>query len=177
MQPRMWQLERILRALAKLTAVVKRGFLVESSYKFEFVMRNLRMGCVILLFYFASHLVGGPAARGIVKYGADYFGYVVVGMAVSEYLTSFMRTFGMSVSRAQSTGVLEALLSTRTKPTVVIIADSTFSLLMATLDVVVVLVASALLGVDYSHANVLSAIAVAALASAGFLGFGALSAA
>ncbi len=162
----------------KAIAFVKRDFIIESSYKFAFVFELLTTIFPVLSFYFIAKLVDGSARVSLAKYGGQYFPFVVIGVAFTQYFMLALRTFATTIRRGQMEGCLEAMLSTRTCPETVIILSSLYSFLAKLSHILVLFVVSGtLLGVDYSNANLLSSAVVLVLTVMAFSSLGILSAA
>ena len=161
--------------LLKLWGFVKRDFLIESSYKVAFAFSLLSSVFPVFSFYFVAKLVEGNAS--LERYGGDYFQFVLVGVAFTQYFMTALRTFATTVRRAQTAGVLEAILSTQTSPQAVILFTSAYSFLVATIHIAIVFALGGLfLGVDYGGANLVSSLATIVLTIASFSALGILSA-
>jgi len=65
---------------------IKRGYLLQMSYKFDFFLRMFFMLFNILTYYFIAKMMGDAAAKYLEPYGGDYFSFVLIGMAFSGYL-------------------------------------------------------------------------------------------
>jgi ABC-2 type transport system permease protein len=164
-------------SLKKTIAFVKRDFQIESSYKLAFLFQILMSLFPVFSFYFiAKLLAGGEDTAYLERYGGDYFAFVLVGIALGQYFTAALRTFATSVRRAQTTGVLEAILSTQTSPQEVILYSAAYSFVVSTFHVAVVFAGGWAFGVDYHGANLLSVLVTLLLTMAAFSGLGILSA-
>ncbi len=163
--------------LLKVLAFIKRDYRIESSYKLSFLLEISTSILPVFTFYFIGKLVAGGDNPHLEPYGGDYFAFALVGIALTQYFMSALRIFATSVRRAQTTGVLEAILSTQTSPQQVILYSSAYSFVASTLHVAVVFgVGGLLLGADYSHVDLLSVFVTLVLTIAAFSGLGLLSA-
>lgn len=166
-----------MKHLRKVAAFVKRDFLIESSYKLAFVLDLLKSVFPVFTFYFVARLVDRGGSDQFAEYDGGYFAFVLVGIALTQYFLSALRVFATSVRRAQTTGVLEAILSTQTSPQEVILYTSAYSFLASTLHLVVVFsVAGLFLGVSYASAHLLSVALALVLTILTFSSLGILSA-
>ena len=162
--------------LLKVFAFVKRDFQIESSYKLAFLLNISTSILPIFTFYFIGKLISSGENPHLAPYGGDYFAFVLVGIALTQYFSSALRIFATSVRRAQTTGVLEAILSTQTSPQEVILYSSAYSFVVSSLHVAIVFAFGGLLGADYSRVDLVSFAVTLVLTIAAFSGLGLLSA-
>lgn len=138
----------------KALAFVRRDLLIESSYKFAFVLELLASVFPVVSLYFVGKLVGGQGAQSLERYGGQYFPFAMVGIAVTQYFTLALATFANTIRRSQMAGCLEAMLNTRTAPQTLVILSSLYSFVAKTVHVALVfLVGTVWLGADLSRAN------------------------
>jgi ABC-2 type transport system permease protein len=164
--------------LIKARAFIERDLIIESSYKVAFGFEVLRSLFPLFSFYYVSRLIGRAGKSGPLAEEGGYFSFVIVGVALSSYFMHAVHSFGGIVRRAQTTGCLEALLSTRTSPETVILLSPLYSFLTKTLHIALVfLVGGVFLGVDYRRCDLLSVVLMVGLAIPAFCGLGILSAA
>ena len=161
----------------KVAAFIKRDYLIESSYKLSFLLQVATSVLPVFTFYFIGKLVATGDGSYFEASGGSYFPFVLVGIALTQYFMSALRIFATSVRRAQTSGVLEAILSTQTGPQEVILYSSAYSFLASTLHVAVVFTVGGLfLGADYSRADPLSVLLTLVLTMAAFSALGLISA-
>ncbi len=159
------------------SAFLRRDFLEESSYRFAFVLQILNILFSVSLFYFISLLVGDAAEPYLSEYGGDYFSFVLIGIAFSGYFGVGLSSFSNRLRQAQITGTLEAMLSTPTRLSHIIISSSLWEYFITTLRVLVYLgVGVILLGVNLSHGNYLGATLILLLTIITFSSLGIISA-
>jgi ABC-2 type transport system permease protein len=108
--------------------------------------------------------------------GVDYFSFVLVGMAFYLYLQSSLGAFASKIRQEQLTGTLEALLTTPTSISAIILYSSVWDFVVASVRVFVYLGIGALLGVRLAWFNIGSTLLVLALTIVSFSGIGILSA-
>jgi ABC-2 type transport system permease protein len=162
--------------LRKLLAFVRRDFLIDTSYKLEFTLHLARAIFPLFAFYFIGQLIT-DRPRALAKYGGEYFPFAFIGVAVSEFLTTALNAFSSNIRRAQMTGVLEAILSSRTSPRAVVLLDAAYGFLIASFNLAIAMAIGVLaLGVDFRHANVPATILSAVLSMGAFCALGLLSA-
>jgi len=163
-------------AFEKAMWFIKRGYLLQMSYKFDFFLRIFFMLFNILTYYFIAKMMGDAAAKYLEPYGGDYFSFVLIGMAFSGYLMISLRSFSESVRDEQMMGTLEAMMVTPTSTSTIIALSSLWSFIFASFRVLLYLIIGILLGVDMTHANVLGALIILVLTIVCFSSIGILSA-
>lgn len=164
--------------LRKLYAFLRRGYLIEASYRFAFVSKLVTVVVPIFMLSFASQLVDSGRPAALAKYGGNYFQFAVVGLALSQYFAQAIHTSGENMRRAQLSGVLEAVLSTGTRPAHFVLYDSAYGYLAASINSVAVFaVAILVLGADFSHANPYAVVLAMVLGTAAVASLGIFSAA
>ena len=72
--------------LKKMFAFIKKDFLVAKSYKLMFILNWGGIVTSTRTFYFISKLFGDRLHPYIAEYGAEYFPFVIIGIAFSTYL-------------------------------------------------------------------------------------------
>jgi len=138
----------------KCWALVKRDFLNEISYKFSFFLQLFGILFSVLVFYFLSRLFVGSEVPYLKPYGGDYFAFVLIGIAFSNYLQVSVRSLSKNIREAQMMGTLEALLVTQTDIPTIIFGSAIYSYLLTSFEVFIYLVLGALFfGVNFSAAN------------------------
>ena len=161
--------------MRQLWAMLVRDLRIDTSYRLAFLLQFAGVLFSVLIFYFLSDLIGGEVSAQID--GGDYFSYVLIGIAFSGYLGVGLNSFASALRNAQTTGTLEALMMTPTRPATVVIGSAAYSYLFTTLRVLVYLALGALLGVKLSFANWPAAgvgliLAIIAFASIGIMAAG-----
>jgi ABC-2 type transport system permease protein len=154
----------------------KKGFLIDSSYRTGFALDLCHSVGPLVLFFFASKLVNrdDPRLSGV---QGNYLGFVCVGLAMARYFAKGLNACASSIRRAQSSGVLEATLSTRTSAAAVVLHEAVYQFGMAVVHMVVLMFcATAFLHLDLSRANWPVAILGFVFASIAFLGLSIASA-
>lgn len=120
-------------------AFLKRDFLEEWSYRLSFYLRLISIFFSVSMFYFLSRLFGPSVNPHLAPYGADYFSFVLLGIAFSRYFDVGLATFSDSLREAQTTGTLEAMFTSPTRLSLIIISSSLWSYVFASLQVMVYL--------------------------------------
>ena len=156
-------------------AFFKRDRTIETSYRAGFVLRLGSAVVTVAVFFFISHSFGLASTADISKYGADYFAFVLVGVALQQFLGQTVGGIGGSLRESQTTGTLELMVLSPSRLSTVLMSTSIWLQVSAAIGAVTYLVAGALLGADFSHAD-LPATALALLVTmVGFTGMGLLA--
>jgi ABC-2 type transport system permease protein len=135
-------------------AFLKRDWLSEVSYPVAFTLQLFSILLSVGVFYFISEMLGDSVAPILSQYGGDYFSFVLIGIAFTSYFGVGLSSFASSLRQAQTTGTLEAMLTTPTTISALIIASSLWDYLLTTVRVLVYLgVGGLLLGVDLGRGN------------------------
>jgi ABC-2 type transport system permease protein len=120
----------------KPLAFLKRDLLIEASYRFSFVFQVASVLFTVASYYFLARFIGSSVVPGLDAYGGDYFAFVLIGVALYDYLGTSLNAFSRSIRESQLTGTLEALLSTQTSLPTVILSSSAYPFLWTSLGVV-----------------------------------------
>lgn len=142
-------------------AFLKRDWRLESSYRFSFFLQFVGIFFSVTIFYFISDLFGHAADPYLTPYRTDYFTFVLIGIAFSGYFSIGISSFSQKIRTAQTTGTLEAMLSTPTHYSAIIFASSLWDYLITTLRVFVYFAVGVfLMGVSFANANYFSALVI-----------------
>ncbi|MFC1878490.1 ABC transporter ATP-binding protein/permease [Chloroflexota bacterium] len=116
-------------------AFFKRDFLSEASYRISFLLQLVSMVSSVAIFYFIAELLGDAATPYLADYGGDYFSFVLIGIAFANYVGTGLSGFSSSMRQAQTTGTMEAMLSTPTNASLVILSSSLWQYALTTVRV------------------------------------------
>jgi len=126
-------------------AFIKRDMRSELSYRFAFFMQIFQILLTVIALYFIARLLGGEAvSKHLAQYGGDYFAFAIIGIAFFGYYNVGFTSFVRSLRTAQTTGTLEAMLSSPSEISTIIICSSLWDYLMATFRILVFLIAGSL---------------------------------
>ena len=98
--------------LSELYAFFKKDVINVSSYKLNFAMSFMGIFFSVISFFFVSRLIPGQA---VADYGGDYFSFVLIGLALSNFVGLGIGSFSRIIRSMQTTGTIETVLSSRTK--------------------------------------------------------------
>lgn len=135
-----------LRAeLFKLSAFMRRDFLVAWSYKGRFFGDWLNMGFQIVLFYLLGRMINPSSLPSYGGHQATYLEFVSIGIALGVFVQLALGRVSAALRQEQMIGTLEALLLTPTAPATIQIGSVVYDLIyipirtMAFLSIVAVL--------------------------------------
>ncbi len=166
-----------MKSVRMLLAFVRRDFQIEVSYRTSFVLQFFGIFFTVLLWYFISGVLSAPKGTPGLE-GLDYFSYVLLGVALSHYLTMAMMAFAGKIRNEQVTGTLEAMLVTPASIGTIVLGSSLWDFLLTSIKVVVYLAVGWLFfGVALKAGGFLPSLLILALTVLAFSGIGILSAA
>ncbi len=149
----------------------------EVSYRFSFILQFLSIFFSVAVFYFMAELFGDSVNPYLEPYGGDYFSFVLIGIAFGAYFGVGLSSFSKSLRSSQTTGTLEAMLSTPTRISTIILSSAQWDYLITTLRVLIYLLVGALfLGVGLGDANYLAAFVILILTVISFSSLGIIAA-
>jgi ABC-type multidrug transport system ATPase subunit/ABC-type multidrug transport system permease subunit len=168
---------RLGLSLRVALAFLKKDLVNELSYPVSFLLQMLSIFFAVGVFYFISQLLGNSVSNLLAPYGGTYFPFVLIGIAFSSYFGVGLSSFANNLRLAQTTGTLEAMLTTPTSISAIIWASALWDYLLTTLKVFVYLAIGGLwLGVNFNHGNVVAALAILILTLLSFSSIGIIAA-
>jgi len=94
----------------KLLAFLKRDVQIGLSYKLRFLMQFIGIFFSSAVTFFVSELIGSGVSNKLAGYGGDYFSFVIIGIALTDYLSVSLEQFSDEIRTAQLEGTVETLL-------------------------------------------------------------------
>lgn len=150
--------------LRKAWAYLQKEFRIEASYRFAFLMSLFGVCTTIATYFFIDRLFGRRMTDDLLPFGTTFFEYVLVGNAFFAYVGTALGGVAGRVSREQSTGTLEALLTTPTRLWVLIVAMALWNTAYASVEVALFfLVGGVGFGVEFGRINWASTLSILAL--------------
>lgn len=163
--------------MRKFLAFLQRDFRIEASYRLSFLLQIVFVFLSIASYYFLARFIGSAVIPGLDAYGGDYFAFVLIGIALHDYLTAALEVFSRSIRDAQLAGTLEALVSTQTSLAVIIFLSAAYPFLWTSFSVLLYMVLGiGLFDVHFSCEHWGAAVLILLLAILVFSGVGILSA-
>jgi ABC-2 type transport system permease protein len=124
--------------VTKLIAFLKRDWITETSYQFSFFLQIVWAFLSLGSYYFLARFIGNSMGAGSLSaYGGDYFSFVLIGVALSDYQLTSLDAFSRNLRESQLAGTLEALLGTQTSLTAIILYSAAYRFLWTSLWIVI----------------------------------------
>ncbi|MGQ9475046.1 MAG: ABC transporter permease [Actinomycetota bacterium] len=159
--------------MRKPLAFLRRDFLIEASYRFNFLLSLAGLLFSVTIFYFLGKMVDPSMVRGAAE---DYFSFSLVGMALTLFLRTGLGSFSISLREEQLAGTLEAVMSTPTSLTTIVLSSSLWRFLFTSLAALAFLGTGLVFGVSYAGANWGAAALIFVFTIASFASLGIISA-
>lgn len=163
--------------LRKVFALLKKDFLLESSYKLAFIMNIFSVCASLLIYFFIDKLFGSKLNPYLEKFGVNYFSYVLLSMAFFSYIGVGIGSFSARVRFEQLQGTLESLLLTPTKTEIILFSMTIWNIIFATIDILIYFMFGVFLfKINFSNINLVSTFTTIILTIISFSSLGILSA-
>lgn len=167
----------LIRVPYKPIAFLKRDFQIAVSYRLKFVLQLGGIFISTLMFFFLSRLVGQGVADQLEPYGGNYFSFVLIGIAFTDYLSVSLSSFAGQIRSAQMQGTLEALLVTPTSVPTILFSSSLYNFFFTSLRVFLYLAIGVIFfGLKLHVTSILAFFVIMILTILAFSGIGLLSA-
>lgn len=159
-------------------AFIKRDCLLMLSYRMAFFGQVLFIFLGVSVFYYVGRVFDGAKNPMLASYGGNYFAFLLIGVALTDFLKVSLSTFNMSIRENQMMGTLEMMLLSPIRVTSFLIYSSLWSYIFASIRFLVyLLIACLLYGFDLHNANLFGALVILVLSVGCFSAFGILTAA
>jgi len=161
----------------KVLAFIKRDFSITASYRLSFFFQFFGIFFSVVTFYFIAKLFGKAAIPYLESYGGDYFSFVLIGIAFSDYLGVGLGSFAGTIREGQMLGTLEAMLVTPTRVHTIVLFSSIWQFLLTSIRVLAyILLGAFFFGVSIIRPNIPAALLVLILTILAFSSLGIISA-
>jgi ABC-2 type transport system permease protein len=158
-------------------AFLRRDVRIELSYRANLAFGLVGGFAMLMTFYFVGETVGG-GAPALARHGGGYFAFAVIGVAATGPLHAALLELARRVREAQLAGTLEAVLATPVGPTRAIAYSALYPLASSCVRMALLVGGGALVfDLPVVAAGIPAALAVLAVALAGYGALGLLSAA
>ncbi len=154
--------------LSAAGAIVKRDFVIFTSYRLRFLSEIVAASLGVAVFYYVSRLVTG----GGFATSDEYFAFAVMGLAVLEVLTAGLIVMPMALRQELVAGTFERALVSTFGPIQCLIAMSIFPFLSAVVGAMITIgVAALVFGMPVEWSTLPAALPAAVLGFIAFLPF------
>jgi len=157
-------------------ALFLRDMRIALSYRAGFALTTFGAVVNTLAIYFLSEAFGNVAAPAIAPYGNAYFGFAIIGVALTNLMAVGMSGMSGRIREGQMTGTLEIMLMSPNRLAVLLIGSTLWSHLLAVITMIPYAIAAVLLGLDVTRVNLPVAILSFVLAVVSFNALGLLAA-
>jgi ABC-2 type transport system permease protein len=163
--------------IIQIRALFRAAFLTDVSYRVAMMTSLVGLAATTVPVYFISRAVQPVVAESIRTQGGQYFGFVLIGMLVLNFVNSACTAIPGAVSSGIRTGTLEVLLATPTNVPTLLAGMAAYPLTWTLIRGLVLLAAGQMLGAHFAWDGMLPALAVLVLLVLAHLPFGLLGAA
>ena len=158
-------------------AFLKRDILIAASYKTAFVGEALGVLFKVITFYYISKVFGGVLTPNLARYNNDYFAYLMIGVALMDFMYTSLETFDNNIRESQLMGTLEIVLLTPIKLTHMLLFSSLWPYVFTTLSFLTYLLFGVLIfDLQIGNSNPVTAVVMLLLAVLTFAPLGIVSA-
>lgn len=126
----------LLPLIGKPLAFMVRDFKIAASYRLQFLMQSVGILLTTFSFSLIDKMFDGGSLPALAPYGGDFFAFVLIGIAFTDYLTISTNAFANEIRNAQMLGTLEAVLVTPTSIITILLSSYAYNLLATSLRVV-----------------------------------------
>ncbi|MCK5071321.1 MAG: ABC transporter permease [Desulfocapsa sp.] len=162
---------------SKPIAFFKRDFKIAASYRMNFVLQGFGIVMTTFSFFLLSKIIDGQHIAELAPYGGDYFPFVLIGIAVTDYLAISTTSFAVEIRTSQVVGTLESLLVTPTSITTILLSSYFYKLISTSLRLLIYfLIGTFLFKIQFQSVNLFALGVAFLLTLLPFFGLGLLSA-
>jgi len=164
-------------ALQVMWATFLRDMFTAASYRIGLLLSIGGSLVTIFVVFFLGRAFGGEPAPDLARYGGSYFGFAVVGVALSNLMALGLTGMSSRIREGQVMGTLELMLLSPNRLGLLFVSSSLWAHAQALVTVLLFVVAGIALGADFGNANVGMTLVSLVLAVVAFNAFGLFSAA
>lgn len=157
-------------------ATLLRDMWIALSYPLGFILTTGGSIFNIVGIFFLGQAFGSSLVAPIERYGGSYFAFAVIGVALTTFMGVGLTGTAIRIREGQMLGTLELMLLSPNRLGVILFSSSLWSHVLATLTLLLSLMAGVALGMDLGQANVPMALLSLVLATVAFNALGYLAA-
>lgn len=113
----------------KPIAFFKRDFKIALSYRLQYATQGFSIILTAFSFFLLSEMFSGNQISKLEPYGGDYFSFVLIGIALTDYFVISTNSFATEIRSSQIAGTLESLLVTPTSILTILLSSYAYKLL------------------------------------------------
>lgn len=127
------------RYLLRAINFLIKDLLIEATYGFNIVMQTIGILFSVFTFFFLSRIIDIGQFPELARY-KEYFPYVIIGIALSNYLSVATRGFAQRIRESQMAGTIEAILLCGVKPGELLVYSTLYDFLSSTIRILLYLI-------------------------------------
>lgn len=166
-----------MRLLRLMRSFVRRDAMIAMSYRTAFVMPLASIFIAVPVFHFASRIFAGADVQALGAYKSSFFAFLLLGIAVQDYVTLSISSFLSGIREHQLMGTMEIVMLSPTPVPLILLFSSIWGYLFTSLRFALYIMVGLAFGLDLSGANMLSFLLLALTAIVSFAAIGILGAA
>jgi ABC-2 type transport system permease protein len=156
-------------------AFLKRDATMAMSYRIAFAVQLLGNILILGLIYFIGKSLGNQPLAAFQAYGGSFFGFLLIGVALTDCAGVGLTTFAREIREGQLSGTLEATLLSPVRLPLILVYSSLWNYCFSAFRFILYLaVGSVLYGVSLKNANVPGSALLFFLTILCFMGIGIL---
>jgi len=160
----------------KILSFIAKDMKIELSYKFSFFLRIVGLIITLSIWYFLAKWIGKNIIAGT-NFKYDYFAFVLVGLASTEFQNAGLRGFADKIRQNQLTGTMEALFVSPTEPFLIVWGNTLWEFCFSFVySLIFLLIGVVLFGVEIKLSSFVGMIVVLGIAYFAFSAIGVISA-
>lgn len=157
---------------------IRRDFQIAVSYKSAFFADVVGILLKVITFYYIGAVFGGVVSPSLAAFGGDYFAFLIIGIALTDFVHTSLETFSTSMRDSQMTGTLEIVLLSPIGVPQLLLYSSLWAYIFTTIRFGIYLLFGAwLFDLDMSQASLFSTAAILLLTVLCYAPLGIISAA
>ncbi len=148
-------MQSVLNRLSTALAFVRRDLQIAVSYKSAFVADVVGILFKVITFFYIGEVFGGVVSPSLDAFKGNYFAFLIIGIALTDFIHTSLDTFSTSIRDSQMTGTLEIVLLSPIRVPHLLVYSSLWAYLFTTVRFLFYLLFGGLLfRLDVAHANI-----------------------
>lgn len=150
-------MKNVLMVWNTAAAFLKRDFLVAISYKSAFIADVVGILFKVITFFYIGEVFGGAVSPSLESFGGNYFAFLIIGIALTDFVHTSLENFATSIRDSQMTGTLEIVLLSPIRLPHLLVYSSLWAYVFTTFRFIVYVFFGAILfTLDVANANLLA---------------------
>ena len=105
-------------------AFIRRDFLIAASYRTAFAADLIGVLLKVVTFYYIGAVFESGASKTLAGFGHNYFAFLIIGLALTDFVATSLDTFSTSIRDSQMAGTLEVVLLSPIRLTEMVVYSS-----------------------------------------------------